>query len=214
GPAVASWLAVVARILAQGGAKWDERSALAIGKTGIVVGISGWAYVHRGGTIGESFAFGAIPALPLLVAAGIQLVARHAIAFAANGVHTPELAEKRAEQYRDELVLDALLLPFAIPLALTDVRVGPLVTPLFLAPLILARHAASLWDDAKRKHLDTVRSLMSAVDAADPFLRGHSYRIAKMCVRVGRDLDLSSKELEELEYAALLHDIGRTGVSH
>src|SRR5262245_60368654 len=65
-----------------------------------------------------------------------------------------------------------------------------------------------------RKHVDTVRSLMSAVDAADPFLRGHSYRIAKMCVRVGRELELSNKELEELQYAALLHDIGRTGVSH
>src|SRR5262249_29601147 len=54
--------------------------------------------------------------------------------------------------------------------------------------------------------------LMAAVDAADPFTRDHSYRVSRMSLCVGRHLGLRDGALEELEFAALLHDIGRTAI--
>lgn len=77
--------------------------------------------------------------------------------------------------------------------------------------LVLARGAAER-RAARRRHLAAVRTLMELVDAADVFTRGHSGRIARLAFRLGRRLGLREADLEELQYAALLHDIGRTAI--
>lgn len=64
-----------------------------------------------------------------------------------------------------------------------------------------------------RLFVSTVRALAAAVDAKDPSTRGHSERVAAMAVRVGRALSLPHDQLEQLQLAALLHDIGKIGVS-
>lgn len=61
-------------------------------------------------------------------------------------------------------------------------------------------------------YMRTVRTLASAIDAGDPFMRGRSYRISKFCVRIGQHLGLSEKNSTDIESAALLHDIGRTAI--
>ncbi|MFV9645802.1 MAG: HD domain-containing protein, partial [Desulfobacterales bacterium] len=48
----------------------------------------------------------------------------------------------------------------------------------------------------------------SAVDANDPYTHGHSYRVSQYAGRLGNAMGLPSKDLEILEYSALLHDIG------
>ncbi len=64
----------------------------------------------------------------------------------------------------------------------------------------------------ERGYLDTIRSLASAIDAKDPYTRGHAQRVADLSVEVGRELALPAKELRALERAGLLHDIGKIGV--
>ncbi len=61
-----------------------------------------------------------------------------------------------------------------------------------------------------------MQALVSAIDASesDPFTRGHSYRISKYAVRIARHLGVSEKEVEEIEYGALLHDIGKIAIQH
>jgi HD-GYP domain-containing protein (c-di-GMP phosphodiesterase class II) len=56
---------------------------------------------------------------------------------------------------------------------------------------------------------DVIRLLVAVIDAADPYTRGRSKRIAESCAAVGRRLDLDESRLADLELAALLHDIGR-----
>ena len=58
----------------------------------------------------------------------------------------------------------------------------------------------------------TIRTLASVIDASDPFARGRSERIARISVKVGARMGLSATELRDLEYAALLHDIGKTAI--
>ena len=60
----------------------------------------------------------------------------------------------------------------------------------------------------------TIRTLASVIDASDPFARGRSERIARISVKVGARLGLSVAELRDLEYAALLHDIGKTAIHY
>ncbi len=59
-----------------------------------------------------------------------------------------------------------------------------------------------------------VISLIRAVELSDPYTRGHSERVAAYARMIGEAIGLDENELETLEYAALLHDIGKVGVPY
>ncbi len=59
---------------------------------------------------------------------------------------------------------------------------------------------------------EVVEALLAALESKDNYLNGHSARVAEFARRLGGHLGLGSKELKILEYAALLHDVGKIGV--
>jgi putative nucleotidyltransferase with HDIG domain len=64
----------------------------------------------------------------------------------------------------------------------------------------------------ERGYLDTIRALASAIDAKDPYTRGHSERVAALGIEIGRELRLDEATLRVLEFAGVLHDVGKIGV--
>jgi putative nucleotidyltransferase with HDIG domain len=64
----------------------------------------------------------------------------------------------------------------------------------------------------KKSHLDSVKVLAEAIDAKDPYTRGHSDRVKRMSLAIAKKMDFSEERLETLEYGALLHDIGKIGI--
>jgi len=60
--------------------------------------------------------------------------------------------------------------------------------------------------------LGFVRSLVSTLDAKDPYTRGHSERVALIARKLGEEHGLGKKELNDIYLAGLLHDIGKIGV--
>lgn len=58
-------------------------------------------------------------------------------------------------------------------------------------------------------YLDTIRALAAAIDAKDPYTRGHSERVAKISVAIARALRLREPEVQAIQVAALLHDVGK-----
>src|SRR5262249_42074695 len=60
--------------------------------------------------------------------------------------------------------------------------------------------------------LGSIRMLAAAIDEKDPYTRGHSDRVAKYSIQIGRQLGLAEEELETLKISALLHDVGKIGV--
>ena len=84
---------------------------------------------------------------------------------------------------------------------------------LFFVPLLLARYIFKSYMQIREVHLNTLEALSSALDAKDKYTRGHSERVAKYAVEIARELKLPEDQIEIIEYTALLHDIGKIGVS-
>lgn len=66
--------------------------------------------------------------------------------------------------------------------------------------------------EASRVHLATVEALATAIDARDQIGTGHVRRTQIYAVGIGKTLDLSDNELQALNTAAILHDIGKLAV--
>ena len=58
----------------------------------------------------------------------------------------------------------------------------------------------------------TVKALAAAIDGKDKYTRGHSERVARISVAIGKQLGLSTEELETLRISALLHDVGKIAI--
>jgi putative nucleotidyltransferase with HDIG domain len=60
--------------------------------------------------------------------------------------------------------------------------------------------------------LETIATLNAAVEARDPYTAGHSQRVRRVSLAIGRELRLPAKQLGALATAALFHDIGKIGM--
>lgn len=76
----------------------------------------------------------------------------------------------------------------------------------------IALESARLYEDVQALSLSAIRSLATAIDARDPYTRGHSEGVTRLTVRMASELGWCGTDLEMLEYAALLHDVGKIAV--
>ncbi len=58
-------------------------------------------------------------------------------------------------------------------------------------------------------YVSTVKVLAAAIDARDPYTLGHSTRVSQLSVKIGEELGLPRREIEDLEVASLFHDVGK-----
>ena len=58
----------------------------------------------------------------------------------------------------------------------------------------------------------TIQTLASAIDAKDPYTKGHSTRVSQYSVLIATALNWDPERVNDLRYAAMLHDIGKIGV--
>jgi HD-GYP domain-containing protein (c-di-GMP phosphodiesterase class II) len=82
----------------------------------------------------------------------------------------------------------------------------------FAALIGLLNKASDRYQDLKDLLVGLTRSLASAVDAKDPYTYGHSERVARIAVELGRELKLGEDELSDVYLAGLLHDVGKIGI--
>lgn len=79
----------------------------------------------------------------------------------------------------------------------------------------LEEHIAKLAKAAKENRelfVGTVKALSAAIDGKDKYTRGHSERVARISVAIGREMGLGDDELETLRISALLHDVGKIAI--
>src|SRR5213083_931772 len=63
----------------------------------------------------------------------------------------------------------------------------------------------------ERISTDTLEALVNALEAKDPYLRGHSARVADLAANVATEMGLAEEEVERVRMAGRLHDLGKIG---
>ena len=67
--------------------------------------------------------------------------------------------------------------------------------------------------ETRSAYVGAIRALALALDARDPYTAGHSERVSALSVAIGRQMGLADDEVDVLRLGALLHDIGKIGIS-
>ncbi|MDI6736012.1 MAG: HD domain-containing protein [bacterium] len=77
----------------------------------------------------------------------------------------------------------------------------------------IAIENARLYEDLKDLFFNSIKALVTTIEAKDPYTRGHSERVMKYSQAIVSELNLPDDEKETIRLAGLLHDIGKIGIS-
>uniref|UniRef100_A0A7C4X8L1 HD domain-containing protein n=1 Tax=candidate division WOR-3 bacterium TaxID=2052148 RepID=A0A7C4X8L1_UNCW3 len=78
--------------------------------------------------------------------------------------------------------------------------------------IAVAIENASLYKQLDELFLSSIRAIVEAIDAKDPYTKGHSARVVEYSLLIGNELKLTKEELKNLEISAILHDVGKIGI--
>lgn len=109
-------------------------------------------------------------------------------------------------------VLAAMPLGLIISLLLS-MSTGIWLTLVMICPLLLARYAWKLYLDATRYREKLIAAFVSSMEARDPYTQGHSQRVGEYAKRIAMQMRCSAQQIDSIREGALLHDIGKIGVS-
>ena len=113
------------------------------------------------------------------------------------------------DEMRVQLPLGAAVAATAILIAFAADMMGLVALGLFIAPLLVTQVAFRRYAGIRATYLQTVRALARVTEVGGYVEDGHARRVGQLAVAVGRDVGMSEPKLLELEYAALMHDIGQ-----
>jgi HD-GYP domain-containing protein (c-di-GMP phosphodiesterase class II) len=86
------------------------------------------------------------------------------------------------------------------------------LTAAYQQSLRYAQDVRRLYQQLQRAIYQSLLGLANALDAKDPYTRGHSERVGEWARRIGGALGLPAEEIDTVGHAGLLHDIGKIGV--
>ena len=177
----------------------------------LTVGIAGVVYQYTGGIVGfqNFFKFIFPAALCAFVYCFINLILVTMVISLAQGVRITTVWRTNYQETLPTYLAEA---PIGFLMAIIYVEVGIVGILLFFLPLLLARRSFELYTKMRKVYLETIRALAAAIDAKDPYTKGHSERVAETSVALAQKLNLSGRDIENIEYTALLHDIGKIGI--
>jgi response regulator RpfG family c-di-GMP phosphodiesterase len=113
------------------------------------------------------------------------------------------------DEMRVQLPLGAAVGASALLIAFAAEVMGLFALAVFTAPLLVTQVAFRRYAGIRATYLQTVRALAKVTEIGGYVEAGHSERVSRLAVAIGRELGIHEPQLLELEYAALMHDIGQ-----
>ncbi|MGR3310962.1 MAG: HD domain-containing phosphohydrolase [Candidatus Brocadiales bacterium] len=144
-------------------------------------------------------------------------------------MYIPDMAEvKERDTAGKHLIVIGCMSRLIVPLIAKDEGIGVLAvcakhTSVFTPENLstLEKHAAQisvalenarLVKDLNELFIGTTKSLSEAIDAKSPWTKGHSERVTRFAIEIGKEMGFDKLSLEDLELAGLFHDIGKIGI--
>ncbi len=168
------------------------------------------AFQSTGGAVGADLGAQIVPFVAFgAVFMAINVTSVSAAIAISDGVSVRQIAPMVLAHSGMNLLYDLLLSPIAIALAYLYLAADVLGLAVFLLPLLAIRHAYQVNLRLQDANRDLLRALVKAIETRDPYTSGHSVRVAALAKLIGRELGLQRRQLDMIETAALLHDIGK-----
>ena len=113
------------------------------------------------------------------------------------------------DEFRAMSGIDAAIGATAVLTALAMPSMGWIAVPIFAVPLVLTQYSFRKFTHIQDTYLQTIRALSRVTEVGGYTEAGHARRVSRLAVSVGIEMGLSERDVRELEYAALMHDIGQ-----
>lgn len=110
------------------------------------------------------------------------------------------------------LLSGLVMTPFGILLAYMFYKYSFGGVLLIVFPIVLVRYTFYLYLEAKTQYVQTVDTLMNAMEARDKYTEGHSRRVSELSVVLAKELRYGDSKIERIRMASLLHDVGKIGI--
>jgi putative two-component system response regulator len=76
----------------------------------------------------------------------------------------------------------------------------------------MGKKAARRSTEPRKLFIGAIENLVNTLESLDSYTKGHSQAVAELSLGIGKKLDLSTAEMEDLRWASLLHDVGKIAV--
>lgn len=215
GPVYTAWLNAVATFVGQGLVLRKPLIKVAhnIAIFVLTAFAAGFAFQAVGGRAGHLSFPADVPRL--LVCGGVYFLLNSALVSTVIGLTTgPSPWRIWQRNFMHSILHHLSFVALGSLVAVVYLSAGPWGLVLFGIPFLVARHSFQLYVELKTDLKDFVRALSEVLEEVDPYTRQHSLRVAQYAVRLARGLKLTEREVDEIEYAALVHDLGKIGPHH
>jgi hypothetical protein len=147
-----------------------------------------------------------LASLALLTAAGMAALVR------SSRLRSP-FNRAFSDELRAGFVLNAAVAATAVMIALSAGVMGLWALVVFGIQMVLVQVAFKRYAGIRSTYRQTIRALSRVTEVGGYTETGHARRVCDISLAVGRELGMSESELLDLEYAALLHDIGQLSLA-
>lgn len=150
-----------------------------------------------------------LPALMLAIVVASGLLDGVLAAVARSGrEHMPFVAAAR-DEFRALLGIGSAIGATGVLIALAAQVMGFWALPVFALPLLVAQFSFRRYAAIRATYRQTIESLSRVSEVGGYTESGHSQRVSRLALAVGAEMGMSEAQLDDLRYAALMHDIGQ-----
>jgi hypothetical protein len=113
------------------------------------------------------------------------------------------------DEFRALVGIASAITATGVLIALASPFMGYIALPVFAVPLMLTQFSFRRYATIDGTYLQTIRSLSKVTEVGGYTETGHARRVSRLAVSIGREMGMSDRDITDLEYAALMHDIGQ-----
>jgi len=162
--------------------------------------------------VGDGYAWRLGLVMTLVAIAAAVADAVLAAAVRATEEHAP-YRTALVDEFRALVGISSAIGATGVLIALAAPKMGYLALPVFAIPLLLTQFSFRRYATIEATYLQTIRSLAKVTEVGGYTETGHSRRVSILSKAVAREMGLSERQLKDLDYAALMHDIGQLSLT-